>query len=90
MSDRYAATERQVSSTVEGEAVILHMASGVYYGLEPVGSHVWSLLQKGPHTVGELRDRVCERYDVTPDRAEADLRSLLDDLLAEGLVERRD
>jgi hypothetical protein len=90
MSDRFAATDRQVSSTVEGEAVILHMASGVYYGLDPVGSHIWTLLQEQAHTVGELRDQVCERYDVAADRAETDVRSLLDDLLAEGLVERHD
>jgi hypothetical protein len=89
MSERFAATERQVSTTVEGEAVILHMSTGVYYGLDAVGAGVWELLQTEPRTMIELRDEVCSRYDVGPERAEDDLRSLLDDLLAAGLVEPR-
>ena len=83
---RYVATTRQVSTTAEGEAVILHMDSGTYYGLDRVGTRVWDLLTE-PRTLGELRDSVVAQFAVDPDRAENDLRRLLDDLRGQGLVE---
>ena len=83
---RYVATTRQVSTTAEGEAVILHMDSGTYYGLDRVGTRVWDLLAE-PRTLAELRDAVVAQFAVEPDRAEGDLRRLLDDLRGQGLVE---
>ena len=38
------ASPSQVSRTVEGEAVILELGQGTYYGLDPVGTHVWDLI----------------------------------------------
>jgi Coenzyme PQQ synthesis protein D (PqqD) len=83
---RYVATTRQVSTTAEGEAVILQMDSGTYYGLDRVGTRIWDLLAE-PRTLAELRDAVVAQFEVEPDRAEGDLRRLLDDLRGQGLVE---
>jgi len=82
---RWVADPGQVSSRVEGETVILHMPSGTYFGLDRVGTHVWDLLAQ-PRTLEELRDAVVARFEVEPERAEADLRALLADLEANGLV----
>jgi hypothetical protein len=82
---RWVADSGQVSSQVEGETVILHMPSGTYFGLDRVGSAVWELLSE-PRTLGELRDAVVARFEVEPDQAEQDLRALLADLEANGLV----
>jgi hypothetical protein len=85
---RVAASPDQVSCELEGAAVILDLGEGVYYGLDPVGAHVWSLLAE-ERTVAELRDRVTAAYDVDPATAEADLVELLADLAARGLVTLR-
>jgi len=85
---RVVAARDQVSAELDGEAVILSLADGVYYGLNPVGASVWTLLEQ-PRTVGELRDAVVAEYDVDAPTAEADLRALLADLAARGLVELR-
>lgn len=82
---RWVADAGQVSSKVEGETVILHMPSGTYFGLDRVGTHVWDLLSE-PRTLDELRDAVVARFEVEPGRAEEDLRALLSDLEANGLV----
>ena len=34
---------RQVSCDLAGEAAILHLGSGTYYGLDPVGTRIWAL-----------------------------------------------
>jgi hypothetical protein len=78
----------QVSCELEGEAVILHLGEGVYYGLDPVGAHVWSLLER-ERTVAELRDAVVAAYEVDAGTAERDLVELLSELAARGLVALR-
>lgn len=80
------AARDQVSTELEGEAVILHLTDGVYYGLDGAGALAWSLLAD-PRTLGELRDAVAARYAVSPADAERDLAALAADLLARGLVE---
>ena len=85
---RVVAARDQVSVEVDGEAVILNLADGVYYGLDPVGAHVWALMEQ-PRTVAELRDAVVAEWEVDAATAEADLLALLADLAARGLVEVR-
>ena len=79
----------QVSCDLGGEAAILNIRNGVYYGLDPVGAHVWNLLRT-PQKVAEICDAVLRAYDVEPERCRHDVDSLLEDLLAEGLIEVRD
>ena len=40
------ATKDQVSCDLAGEAAILNIKSGVYYGLDPVGARIWNLMQE--------------------------------------------
>lgn len=87
-SSTVVAARDQVSTELEGEAVILNLADGVYYGLNPVGAHVWGLITQ-PRTVAELRDAVVAEFEVEAPVAERDLLDLLADMAARGLVEVR-
>jgi hypothetical protein len=83
------AAKEQVSCDVGGEAAILNMRNGVYYGLDSVGARVWDLIQQ-PLCVADLHAAVLREYDVEPARCEHDLLALLQSLLAEGLIELRE
>jgi len=76
----------QVSCDMAGEAIVLNMKSGVYFGMDEVGALIWSLLEK-PRTIGEIRDAILEEYDVDSDSCDRDLMSFLDSLQTAGLVE---
>ncbi|HEU4556991.1 MAG TPA: PqqD family peptide modification chaperone [Longimicrobium sp.] len=80
------AARDQVSADLEGEAVILNLADGVYYGLDGVGARIWELLRE-PRRVAELAGTVAAEYDVDPGRAEHDVVALLAELLDRRLVE---
>jgi len=80
-----AATE-QVSCPLGDEAAILNMKNTVYYGLDPVGARIWTLLQQ-KRSVGELRDLLVEEYDVEAERCGQDLLELLKKMRAEGLIQ---
>jgi len=79
------AAPEQVSCPLGEEAAILNLKNTVYYGLNPVGARVWSLLQK-PRSVGELRDALLDEYDVEEVRCERDLLELLERMRVEGLI----
>jgi len=79
------ATDMQVSADLAGEAVILSLQSGMYYGLDQIGATIWTLIQE-PRTVTEIRDAILDEYDVEPDRCERDAVELLEQLADAGLV----
>ena len=80
------ATSSQVACPLAGEVVILEFNSGKYYGLNPVGTRIWNLIQE-PRRVSDILDIILDEYDVEPDRCELDLLALLQDLAAHGLME---
>lgn len=74
-----------VSCDLEGEAVILNLASGIYLGLNEVGTRIWSLIQE----YGALREVfgvMQQEYEVAPKELEIDILQLVDQLHANGLV----
>src|ERR1700722_15240965 len=91
ISDRsvVVAAKDQVSCDLAGEAAILNIKSGVYYGLDPVGARIWNLMQE-PRAVVEIQNAITDEYDVEPERCARDLFGLLEKLLAEGLIEVKD
>jgi hypothetical protein len=76
----------QVSSDLADEVVILNLANGVYYGLDPVGADVWNFIQQ-PQRIAAVRDYVVSQYDVEPARCEQDILALLQDLAANNLIQ---
>ncbi|MFI5280417.1 MAG: PqqD family peptide modification chaperone [Gemmatimonadales bacterium] len=74
-----------LASDFGSEQVILNLRDGVYYGLEDVGARIWQLLQR-PTTLAAMRAVLVEEFDVDAERCEQDLRALIADLGARGLV----
>jgi hypothetical protein len=81
-----AASPDQVACDMKGELLILHTASGTYYGLDPVGTRVWSLLQE-PQRVGTIRDILLDEYDVERERCTSNLFELVEKLASKKLIE---
>jgi len=85
-STEVVASETALSTTLDGEAVILEKESGTYYGLNDVATVIWESLDER-RTVGDLRDVVLVEYDVDPERVQEDVESVLTDMASNGLVE---
>ncbi|MBI4613046.1 MAG: PqqD family protein [Planctomycetes bacterium] len=85
-SSRVVAAREQISCDLAREAVILHLGTGTYYGLDEVGARIWSLIQT-PTTVDEVRRAIETEYEVEPERCERDLIAMFERLAKEGLVE---
>lgn len=83
------AAPNQISCDLGGEAAILNLDTGTYYGLDPVGAAIWNLLRE-PRTLATVRDAVLAEFDVEPDRCERDLFALVEQLAATGLIQVSD
>jgi len=70
---------------LDGEAVLLNLETGIYFGLNDVGTRMWNLLQEH----GSLRkvfDQMLLEYEVTPEALEGDLCQLAAQLCEKGLL----
>lgn len=85
LSSTFSVSEDQVSCDLAGEAVILNLKSGKYFGLNEVGARIWELL-KEHRTPDTIRDTLLDEYDVDPQQCEQDLLELLQQLLEQGLI----
>ncbi|HVR96943.1 MAG TPA: PqqD family protein [Thermoanaerobaculia bacterium] len=68
------------------EAVVLDPESGIYYGLNEVGTTAWKLLAGGSR-LGEVKTALLAAYDAPPERIWSDLIDLIHDLSEHRLVE---
>jgi Coenzyme PQQ synthesis protein D (PqqD) len=68
-------------------ALLLDPASGNYFSLTDVGARIWELCD-GQHTLDEIADALAGEYDAARETIHADAHALLDELAAEGLLER--
>lgn len=67
-------------------AVILDLESGVYYGLDSVGTFIWSVIQE-PKTFSDVTAAVLEEYAVERERCVEDLKKLFTEMADRNLID---
>ena len=70
---------------LEGEAVLLDLASGCYFGLNAVATRVWVQLHEGTAVDGVIA-ALTEEFDGDPDEIARDVAALLEELASRGLL----
>jgi len=70
---------------LQGESILLDLKSGVYFGLDPVGTRIWTLLQD--HTdLQAVLEQLLREYEVSEETCARDLLELIAVLQEKGLV----
>ena len=82
----WVASKRLSSSEISGEAVVLNLADGNFYGMNDMAARVWRALQE-PQTVDQVAATLADEYDVATDVARTDVAALLSDLEQRRLIE---
>lgn len=79
-----AVSDDAVFRELNGESVVLNLETGMYYGLDAVGTTVWRAIEpKG--TLRQALDRVVAEFDTEQSAVEADLLDLAARLIEKGL-----
>jgi hypothetical protein len=74
-----------VSADLDGEIALMSVAAGKYYGLEPIGSRIWALLE-ATRSVSEICTILVSEFEVDRERCERELLAFLNDLAKENLI----
>lgn len=74
-----------VAQQVDGELVILDLESGIYFGLDAVGSRFWALASEG-HSLKGVCDVMLKEYNVDAETLQNDISSLANDLEQRKLI----
>ena len=88
-TDQFAVHPSVLCRQLSGETVLLNLESGVYYGLDPVGTRVWQLLLQG-QTIADICGTMIDEYDVAPDVLRDDVLRLVGELRERGIVTPRE
>jgi hypothetical protein len=73
------------SSKIDDETVMMDENQGLYFGLNPVASSIWTLLEK-PLTFQELVTHLLDMYDVTENQCRQEVEKFLYQLLEKNLI----
>lgn len=85
LSDRVSIPAQVMARTVGDETVILDLASGTYFGLDPVGARIWGLMGESK-TLAEICGQMLEEYEVSREELERDTLKLAQELATQGLI----
>lgn len=84
---RLQAPESVIHRTFDdGESVLLHLETEQYFGLNSVGTRMWSVLTQAD-SVADAFQQLQEEYEVEPDVLRRDLDELIAQLLEHRLLE---
>ena len=74
-----------ISQEVSGETVLLDLESENYFGLDEVGTRIWQLI-KETNDLAAIYQTLLTEYDVSEERLQQDLDTLLGEISQLGLV----
>jgi len=74
---------------LDGEAVLLNLDNENYYGLDEVGTRIWTVLTT-TNSIQEAYDILINEYDTEPEVLKVDLSELVQELQKQGLIDLSD
>jgi hypothetical protein len=84
-SDIVSVSPHQVYTTLGSEAVVLELQASNYFGMNDVGTAVWTFLQQ-PREVSDVIKYIVNNYEVSAEQAEVEILSFLQNLVDKGLA----
>lgn len=85
LTDRVTMSDDVVYRALGAEAIVLDLKSGIYFGLNEVGTRIWSLAVD--HDLGNVCSQLATEFDAAPSAIERDVLELIEQLVAKQLVQ---
>jgi len=86
LDHRVVVPDGVIARELDGETVLLNLDTGIYFGLDAVGTGIWRAIRAS----GSLQDALAaveSEYDVDRDVLRVDLLDLVNQMLAKGLLQ---
>ncbi len=85
LESRLRPSKSAVQTQMGDETVLLHLESGIYFGMDAVGSQIWEQIRAGK-TATEICAAIAQEYDVPLKTVEEDARVFISNLLENGIA----
>lgn len=85
MNQKVTTSSEVLCQQVDGESVLLDLKSESYFGLDPVGTYMWQIMEQH----GDLKsvyEQTLQQYDVEPETLRQDIERLCSELSNAGLI----
>jgi hypothetical protein len=86
LTKRVVVPQHVLIRQLEGESVLLNLASERYFGLDSTGTRMWELATTQPN-VAVAFEMLLEEFDVEPEALRDHLTVLLSELVENGLLQ---
>ena len=86
LENSFIPSQDAIFRELDGEAVILDLGSGTYFGLNAVGARIWQLMERHS-ALRPVLENLCREYDAAPEVLERDLIVLVSRLAEARLGE---
>jgi len=83
---RLSVPEDVLMRELGGESVLLNLNRECYFGLDEVGTRMWTALTAS-ESIQAAYERLLDEYEVDGERLRQDLSALIEKLMEQGLVE---
>lgn len=90
MADTILANADEVAAkTMDGESVLIHLGTGIYYSLDDVAGCIWQAVEQGC-SLQDIISRVTGQFDVSAEEAAEDVARIVGTLQEENLAKASD
>lgn len=70
---------------MDGDLVMMSISQGTYYGINPVGGRIWTLLEQ-PASVASLCNTIVSEFEVSKEQCQQDVLQFVEQMLKAGVV----
>lgn len=74
-----------VSCDLDGDTALMSVENGKYYGLDPIASRIWVLLEEA-RPVAAMCGLLQEEFEVEPAQCEQDVLAFLNEMAQDNLI----
>lgn len=86
MNDKISRHPDMLSAEIGGEAIMMSIEKGAYFGLNPVATRIWDLIEQ-PKNVAELIQTITDEYEVSAEQAADDVQGFVADMIERGIAQ---
>jgi hypothetical protein len=85
LQNRVVVCDDVVFRALGEESVILSLDTGMYFGLDPVGTRIWTLLPE--RDLAQVAEMIHQEFDADLPQIQSDVLALVEQLIAKRLVQ---
>lgn len=86
LSQKITRHSDMLSAEIGGEAIMMSIENGAYFGLNPVATRIWDLIEQ-PKSVAALIQTITDEYEVSSEQATDDVQVFVADMIERGIAQ---